>query len=235
MDSGEDKIPPGDRTAVGTTVVDVGTMILQRRRPVKQMNQHVSTFSIYGGDMPRQISTHHFLHRLNSDFLQSAVYDSDSSGARLIGIEYIISDRLYENLPQDEQKLWHSHAYEVKSGAWIYPQMPEKLVAPELNNIAKTYGKFWCTWQVDRGDKLPIGPPELMMSPQAVDRGVIRPELVKSRDEKYKISTDELKHRRAEIAEPEWINPMADYWKQHGKCFLLDIVPVEMNRNAPFP
>lgn len=85
------------------------------------------------------------------------------------------------------------------------------------------------------GDKLPMGAPELMMSPQGVGQGIIRPELVKMRDEKYNISTDELKHRRAEIAEPEWINPEADYWKQHGKCFVLDIATVQMNRNAPFP
>lgn len=88
---------------------------------------------------------------------------------------------------------------------------------------------------VSVGDKLPIGVPELMMSPQGVGQGVLRPELVKRRDEKYNISTDELKHKRAEIAEPEWINPIADYWKQHDKCFVLDIMTVEMNRNAQFP
>jgi hypothetical protein len=34
-------------------------------------------------------------------------------GARLIGIEYIISRRLYEGLPQEERMYWHSHQYEV--------------------------------------------------------------------------------------------------------------------------
>lgn len=28
-------------------------------------------------------------------------------------MEYIVSDRIFESLPSDEQKLWHSHAYEV--------------------------------------------------------------------------------------------------------------------------
>jgi hypothetical protein len=27
-----------------------------------------------------------------------------------------------------------------------------------------TYGKTWHTWQVDRGDKLPLGIPQLMMA-----------------------------------------------------------------------
>jgi Protein of unknown function (DUF1264) len=39
--------------------------------------------------------------------------DSDKSNARLIGIEYIISRRLFEGLPADEKKYWHSHSHEV--------------------------------------------------------------------------------------------------------------------------
>lgn len=31
------------------------------------------------------------------------------------GVEYIVSDRIFETLPKEEQKLWHSHAYEVCS------------------------------------------------------------------------------------------------------------------------
>ncbi|KAH0917901.1 hypothetical protein HID58_025561 [Brassica napus] len=47
--------------------------------------------------------------------------------------------------------------------------------------------------------RLPKGAPELMMSPQGVEQGVLRPELVKFRDDKYNIWTDELKHKRAQI------------------------------------
>lgn len=31
------------------------------------------------------------------------------------------------------------------------PRVPEMIGMPELESLAKTYGKFWCTWQVDRG------------------------------------------------------------------------------------
>ena len=38
-----------------------------------------------------------------------------------IGVEYIVSDRIFDTLPLDEQRLWHSHAYEVCSPAfWIW-------------------------------------------------------------------------------------------------------------------
>lgn len=78
-------VAPGDPVTVSTRLIDAGTTIMQRRLPVKQMNSHVSTFAIYGGDMSRQIETHHYVHRVNDEFLQCAVYASDRSDAPLIG------------------------------------------------------------------------------------------------------------------------------------------------------
>lgn len=40
---------------------------------------------------------------------------------------------------------------QIKSGLWVNPRVPEMAVKSELQNLAKTYGKFWCTWQTDRG------------------------------------------------------------------------------------
>ncbi|XP_031132123.1 oil body-associated protein 2C-like [Ipomoea triloba] len=225
-----EKMPPGKAMTMGQHMVDKGAQMLQSLSPIKEMSQHACTFAIYSHDMSRQIETHHFITRINQDFLQCAVYDSDESHGRLIGVEYIISDKLYEGLPEDEQKLWHSHAYEIKSGLWVNPRIPEILGRSELENLAKTYGKFWCTWQTDRGDKLPIGLPSLMMSPQAVNPGIVKPELVQKRDNKYNISTNSLKESRVEIAEPEWINPQADYWKQHAKGFIVDVEQTEMKK-----
>ncbi|XP_055805288.1 oil body-associated protein 2C-like [Solanum dulcamara] len=230
-----EQIPPGKAMTTEQHILDKGAQMLQSLKPIKQMNQHVCTFALYNHDMNRQIETHHYVTRVNQDFLQSAVYDSDHSTARLIGVEYIVSDRIFETLPKEEQKLWHSHAYEVKSGLWVNPRVPEMVVKKDLENFAKTYGKFWCTWQTDRGDKLPVGPPSLMMSPQAVNLGMVKPELIQKRDNKYNMSTDAIKRTRLEIPEPEWINPEADYWKQHGKCFEIHIEDVEMKKIAPFP
>lgn len=52
------------------------------------------------------------------------IYDPDKPNARLIGIEYIISEKLFQTLPEEEKKLWHSHVYEVKSGVLITPRLP---------------------------------------------------------------------------------------------------------------
>ncbi|KAK1285888.1 hypothetical protein QJS10_CPB20g01736 [Acorus calamus] len=204
--------PPGKATTVGSHVLDMGAQMIQSMRPVKQIQQHVCTFALYAHDLSRQIETHHYLSRLSQDFLQ-----------------------LFEGLPAEEQKLWHSHAYEVKTGLWVNPRVPEMIQKTELENLARTYGKFWCTWQVDRGDRLPLGAPALMMSPQGVNAGAVRPDMVKARDDKYGISSEEIGKSRVEIGEPEWINPQADYWKQHGKGFAVDVVRTEMKTRTPFP
>ncbi|XVF87256.1 hypothetical protein PTKIN_Ptkin18bG0104300 [Pterospermum kingtungense] len=232
---GTDPTPHGQPMTMGQHVIDKGAAMMQSLTPVKQISQHVCTFASYSHDMSRQIETHHYITRQNQEFLQCAVYDAEDKKAHLIGVEYIISDRLFETLNEEEQKLWHSHAYEIKSGLWVNPRIPEMIGQPELENLAKTYGKFWCTWQVDRGDKLPMGAPALMMSPQGVKLGKIDPELVKKRDDKYNISTEAIQKSRLEIEEPEWINPQADYWKQHGKGFAIDIEETEMKLRAPFP
>ncbi|KAJ3671010.1 hypothetical protein LUZ60_008436 [Juncus effusus] len=228
--AGSDPKLPGQPTTVASKMLDKGAAMLQSLKPVKQMKQHVCTFALYGHDLTRQIETHHFIARLNQDVLQCAVYDSDEPKARLIGVEYIVSEKVFESLPLEEQKLWHSHAYEIKSGLWANPRVPEMLQKPELDSMAHTYGKFWCTWQADRGDRLPLGAPALMFSPQSV-----HPDLVHKRDEKYKISTEELRMARGDVEEPEKIHPNADYWMKHSKGFAVDVEPAVMKRCAPFP
>ncbi|KAH0699543.1 hypothetical protein KY284_013758 [Solanum tuberosum] len=151
MPPGDGSVPPGKSMSIGQHVIDKGAQLMQSLKPIKQMSQHVCTFAMYSHDITRQIETHHYVSRVNQDFLQCAVYESDDSKGRLIGIEYIISDRIFETLPAEEQKLWHSHEYEIIAGLWVNPKVPEMVQKQELKNLAPTYGKFWCTWQVDRG------------------------------------------------------------------------------------
>ena len=47
--------------------------------------------------------------------MQAVIYDGNTRDARLMGVEYIISERLFNTLPPEEKKLWHSHQYEVAS------------------------------------------------------------------------------------------------------------------------
>ncbi|KAL1824110.1 hypothetical protein ACET3Z_010888 [Daucus carota] len=235
MPGGDGSVPPGKPTTVTQSLLGKGAQMMQTLNPIKQMSQHVCSFACYSHDMSRQIETHHYVTRLNNDFLQCAVYDSDQPNARLIGVEYIISARILETLLPEEQKLWHSHAHEITSGLWANPRVPEMVNSGELQDLVNTYGKFWCTWQTDRGDRLPLGAPALMMSPQEAELGIIKIDLVKKRDDKYKMSTDALKKSRASLVLPESMNRMADYWKHAGKGFAMDVEETQMKTTAPFP
>ncbi|CAD6236774.1 unnamed protein product [Miscanthus lutarioriparius] len=228
--------PPGQPTTVASKVLDMGAAAMQSLRPVKQVKQHVCTLALYAHDPKRQVETHHYVSRLNQDFLQCAVYDSDRADARLIGVEYIVSRKIFESLPAEEQRLWHSHAHEIKSGLWTSPHVPTPLEKAELDHLATTFGKFWCTWQVDRGDRLPLGAPALMVSPQADPAATVRPDLVRKRDDRYGFSTEELRAARFDVEAPAEEHPgKADYWLRHRKGFAVDVVPHEMKRHAPFP
>ncbi|XP_047326230.1 oil body-associated protein 2B-like [Impatiens glandulifera] len=228
MPPGDGSVPPGKPMGTGKSVLDKSASMMQSLKPVNQISQHACTFAAYSHDMSRQIVTHHYLSRVNDEFLQCAVYDSDEQNARLIGVEYIVSDKVFDTLSPEEQKLWHSHADEIKSGMWVNPRVPEML--SKLQDIAQSYGKFWCTWQTDRGDRLPLGAPALMMSPDKV-----KSELVTERDGKYNISTDGLKESREKIELAKPVDPHADVWKNKGKGFAIDIQSVEMKRTAPLP
>uniref|UniRef100_A0A0E0C7Q3 Uncharacterized protein n=1 Tax=Oryza meridionalis TaxID=40149 RepID=A0A0E0C7Q3_9ORYZ len=228
--------PPGRPTTVDSMLLDKGAAMLQALRPVKHIKQHVCTFALYAHDPRRQVETHHFVSRLNQDVLQCAIYDADDKHARLIGVEYIVSRKIFDSLPAEEQRLWHSHAHEIKAGLWVSPHVPGMLEKAELEKMAGTFGKFWCTWQVDRGDRLPLGAPALMVSPQDDPAADVRPDLVRNRDDKYRYSTTELRAARADVAVPAEPRPgQADYWLRHRKGFAVDVLPHEMKCHAPFP
>lgn len=73
-----------------------------------------------------------------------------------------------------------------------------------------------------------------MMSPQA--ENTVSKELLKKRDDKYQISSDSLASSRANInVPPEILNTCADYWKQSGKGFAIDVLETELKTTAPFP
>src|SRR5207253_1902054 len=74
------------------------------------------------------------------------------------------SAEIFETRSPEEKKLWHSHNYEVKSGVLTAPDMPDAAEKDLVKALIGTYGKTWHTWQVDRGDKLPLGIPQLMMA-----------------------------------------------------------------------
>ena len=137
--------------------------------------------------------------------------------------EYMITPKLYNTLQAEEQKLWHSHVFEVKSGMLIMPKpvaIPEAAweVAEnkEMEEVVHLYGKVYHLWQTDRGDKLPLGPPQLMTSYTAADQMPDFEKRLKDRDERFGTDSSRKKQVREYIEEPE-IHANADAtWAKGG-------------------
>jgi hypothetical protein len=147
------------------------------------------------------------------------LYDSPEPNARLIGVEYMISPRLYKTLPEEERKLWHSHVFEVKSGMLIMPNptgVPDAVwevaETKEMEDVIGIYGKVYHLWQTDKGDTLPLGEPQLMTSFTAEDQ-LDFDKLIGERDQRFGSDWRKKKEKRAHIGEPG-IHSDADHaWK----------------------
>ena len=213
---------PGEAETAKTKVLETGTELLQSKAPINAMNVYMDGFHFYNGNMKGQMEAHHYCSVVNEDLNQCVIFDGNSANSKLMGVEYIVSAKIYQTLPAEEKKLWHSHVYEVKSGQLVAPGIPQIAEHAFMQKIAGTYGKTWHTWHTDQQRELPTGQPLLMMGFTA--DGQINPALVEDRDKRFKISSDEKKNDRANLNYPA-IDPDADSWHT-GKVLQLSLGPL---------
>ena len=188
---------PGESTSAKMRTLETGAQVIQSRPPVEAISAYLDGFHFYSGDKNGQMEAHHYVTVLNEDVMQAVIYDGNTKDARLMGVEYIISERLFNTLPPEEKKLWHSHQYEVKSGSLVAPGLPAVADKALMSKIVNTYGKTWHTWHTDRDKTLPLGIPALMMG--FTGEGQLDPALLADRDRRLGIDTQEIKRQRADI------------------------------------
>jgi hypothetical protein len=201
---------PGTEASTKSTALEAGAAMLQAMPPIQQLNMYLDGFHFYADDMGHQMEAHHYCTMLNEDFHQCVIYDSNGSDAKLIGIEYIVGERLFAQLPAEEKAFWHSHRYEVKSGQLIMPGIPTRIEHEAMEKLVTTYGKTWHAWHTDRGDRLPYGIPQLMMG--FTQDGQAKPELLQARDRRFEISTNAKAQDRQNIS-MSGVQPGADVWQ----------------------
>ena len=194
-----------------TAALEAGAKLLQGHAPLNAVSAYLDGFHFYSGDMNGQMEAHHYVTRLNEDVMQAVIYDGNGRDAKLMGVEYIISERLFRDLPDEEKKLWHSHDYEVKSGTLVAPGLPSVAEKQLMEQVVSTYGKTWHTWHTDRDKELPYGIPALMMGFTA--DGQLDPALIKARDERFGIDTAASRRNRASIPTPR-VDALANAWEQ---------------------
>ena len=202
---------PGGRESGKTQALEAGADLLQDKEPLEAFNAYLDGFHFASGDMRMQMEAHHYCGHLNEDVIQCVLFDGNGKQARLAGVEYIISKQLFEKLPADEKRLWHSHAYEVSSGQLVAPGIPELAEHELMEKIAGTYGKTWHTWHTDQGATLPLGIPRLMMGFTADGQADAR--MVSERDGRLRVDSVSKRRDRADIAYPP-VDAGADAWRQ---------------------
>lgn len=202
----------GDGKTLKTKMLEGGANVLQNFGPINSIHMHLCALHFYNGDLQRQVQAHHYCTHLTEDLAQCVIYDNDKPNSRLIGVEYIISERVYKTLPEEEKKMWHSHVYEIKSGQLTMPGIPEPIEQIAMKELINTYGKTWHFWQIDKGDRIPLGIPMLMMS--ITHDGQITPQADQILRAHMKgVSMEERKEKRKDIHHNP-IDPSANSWEK---------------------
>lgn len=202
---------PGAEKSTRTAALETGAAMLQTHPPIDAINAYLDGFHFYNGRMQMQMEAHHYCSILNDEVIQCVIFDGNTRDAKLMGVEYIISARLFAALPSAEKALWHSHVHEVKSGQLIAPGIPAVAEHALMEKLVATYGKTWHTWHTDMDKQLPLGVPQLMMG--FTQDGQSDAAMVEARDRRFAIDSRKKREERADIAAPP-VDPAADGWQR---------------------
>ena len=194
--------PPGAEKTAKTQVLETGAQVLQGNSPPEQMTVYLVGFHPMKAEPEHQMEAHHFCRQVNQDFAQCALFDGNTEDANLNGIEYIISEKLFEQLPENERRFWHPHNFEILSGQLIGPGLPQLAENELMQGKMNSYGKTWHVWNtgfhgMDSADRLPLGEPRLAWS---FNRdGEARPGLVERMEERVGVDTKETRDTRQDL------------------------------------
>lgn len=193
--------PAGSEETTKTAALEVGAKVLQDPEPTQTLDIYLVGFHPMKDDPHHQMEAHHYCRQVNEEFAQCALYDANTADANLNGIEYIISERLFDALPEEEKQYWHPHNFEILSGALIAPGLPDAAEEALMKGKMNSYGKTWHTWSSrpfgGTGDRLPLGKAMLAWSFNA--HGEALPGLIKRRDNAMHIESAEIGRERAAL------------------------------------
>ncbi|MET0340341.1 MAG: OBAP family protein [Polyangiales bacterium] len=192
--------PAGKPKEEDTRLLETSAQALQSFAPVSAVDTYLDAFHALKDDPSHAVEVHHFCRARNEEFTQCVMFDANTTEANLVGVEYIISERLFESLPEDEQRSWHPHNYEILSGQMVAPGLPALAERAVLEKKLNTYGKTWHTWDTatDAGKTLPLGPARLGWSFNA--DGELPKELASERDKRMNVDVASLRAARQDLA-----------------------------------
>ena len=193
--------PPGEPKTAKTRTLEAGAKVLQTKPPLNGFNIYLVGFHPMKMQPEMQLEAHHYCRQVNQDFAQCVLFDGNKGDANMNGVEYIISEKLFESLPEEEKKYWHPHNGEILSGQLIAPGIPKAAEKSLMKAKMNSYGKTWHVWNTGHeghpADALPLGDPLLAWSFSR--DGEALPGLVEKRDRKMDVDTVATRKQRAEL------------------------------------
>lgn len=156
------------------------------------------------------------------DVFQCVLFDGSGKNAKLIGVEYLISEDAYAKLPESEKKYWHAHTYEVLGGGLIAPGMTPEDEMKFMKVIIKTWGKAWHTWP-DPSTPVPTGEPLLIWS--LMGDGQVDEKVLAERDKQFKVDTTKIREVREKefgleapkVSLPKDMSTLGRQWTDSGE------------------
>jgi hypothetical protein len=193
--------PPGAAKSAATRALEAGAKLLQSTGPVGGFDIYLVGFHPMKEHPGQQIEAHHYCHQMNEDFAQCVLFDGNTRDANMHGIEYIISEKLFDTLPANERSLWHPHNGEILSGQLMAPGIPKAAEKSLMKQKMNSYGKTWHVWNTGhRGqpnDPLPLGQPMLAWSFNRDGEAV--PGMVEERDRNMGLDTSKTRRERGDL------------------------------------
>lgn len=117
---------------------------------------------------------YHYCKPLNDDVSQCILYDGTGPDARLIGVEYLVTDAVYQTMPAEEKLFWHDHENEIDAGLFRSLTQTGAAEAQTLAAIRPLWGKVVHTWAT--GKTYPSGPPRLFWAVTGKEPYVLPPD-----------------------------------------------------------
>lgn len=189
--------PAGRPKSLRTRVLEAGAMALHVRPPFRGFDLYLVGFHPMKDDPDKQFEAHHWCRQVNQDFAECILFDGSTAEANLVGVEYIISESLFDRLPAAERAFWHPHNGEILSGQLIAPNLPESAEHAVMRDKINSYGKTWHLWDSAAGDDLPLGEPMLAWS--FCRDGEAKAWLLAERDRRMGIDTRAKRRARQDL------------------------------------
>lgn len=190
--------------------------------PAQALHLHFCGIHIAKANPKFQIIAQHYCMSRSEEMHQCLLYDSTEKDAKLLGVEYIVSDVIYRQLPDAEKKYWHPHSYEVLAGGLIAPSMKPDDELAFMKALLTTWGKTWHTWP-DPSTAVPLGEPLVMWA--VTGDGQLDDKVLAARDREFQVDSAKIRETRChaigyevpKVSNPQSIDQVGRQWTDEGE------------------